>query len=674
MNKNLNQSNEAKRLDDLKSYDILNQIEQSDYDFLTKMASQICNTKISLISLITEDKQWFLSHEGLDTRETPREFAFCSHAIESPKDIFIIEDSREDNRFKNNPLVTGEPNVIFYAGVPLISKKGYSLGTLCVIDDKPKQLNEDQIESLKLLRNQVMQVLELRKKTIEVNRLNNELSKTTKIFNESQKFNNIGAWELDLNTNKTHWTDEVYAIHELPLDYEHNFEKAIKFYHEDDRNLIDKTLRNVLSTGENFDITCRLITAKNNIKWVRTTGIKWTEDPENPKLIGSFQDVTKSKLSKEKLEKTLAENQAVFDASTHVTIVTTDISGIITRFNKGAEINLGYKAEEVVGKHTPVIFHQEEEIEELKEQFFKPSNEKIEDFKTLTSNVKLNTTDTKSWTHVRKDKSTYPVLMTVSPIKKNNEITGFLGIGINISEIKKAERYILSLLKISDNQVNRLRNFADIVTHNLRSHSGGISMLLDLLKDESPNIYNNENIQYLKGASDNLTNTIKHLTDIVQTNLESSQDYIVINLKTVVDYNINSLLSLARNNQVIIKNNISDDMQVFGLAAYVDSITVNFLTNGIKYASKERDSFVEVSAEKKDDYTVLIFKDNGLGIDLKKNKEKLFGLHKTFHSHKDSRGIGLFITRNQIEAMGGHVEVESEVNVGTTFKVFLKNS
>ncbi|MBY0486748.1 MAG: hypothetical protein K2P85_06125 [Flavobacteriaceae bacterium] len=105
--------NEIERLKELESYQIIGEMEDFDYDFLTQMASEICGTKISLISLITDEKQWFLSHNGLETRETPKEFAFCAHAINRPEEVFVIEDSRKDERFYDNPLVTGDPNVIF---------------------------------------------------------------------------------------------------------------------------------------------------------------------------------------------------------------------------------------------------------------------------------------------------------------------------------------------------------------------------------------------------------------------------------------------------------------------------------------------------------------------------------------------------------------------------------
>lgn len=154
---------ESDRMKDLKSYSILDSLPETDYDNITAIAAEICNTEISLISLIDNKRQWFKSHHGLHATETPREFAFCAYAINEPDNIFIVQDARIDARFHDNPLVTGDPYVIFYAGVPLISDNGLPLGTLCVIDHKPKLLSNSQINSLNALANQVMNILNLRK-------------------------------------------------------------------------------------------------------------------------------------------------------------------------------------------------------------------------------------------------------------------------------------------------------------------------------------------------------------------------------------------------------------------------------------------------------------------------------------------------------------------------------
>lgn len=159
----------------MRSYSILDTLPESDYDNITKIAAEICGTPISLISLIDDKRQWFKSHHGLDATETPKEYAFCGHAINTPNDVFIVQDARKDERFHDNPLVTGDPHVIFYAGVPLVSEAGLPLGTLCVIDHKPNLLSQSQISSLSALSNQVFNLLELRKSKQQLERTIMEL-------------------------------------------------------------------------------------------------------------------------------------------------------------------------------------------------------------------------------------------------------------------------------------------------------------------------------------------------------------------------------------------------------------------------------------------------------------------------------------------------------------------
>ncbi len=158
--------NENARLKELNSFDVLDTLPEKDYDELTAIAAQICGTPISLVSIIDEKRQWFKSNYGLCASETPRDLAFCAHAIAEPSNIFVVEDARKDERFWDNPLVTGEPHVIFYAGIPIVTEEGFALGTLCVIDHTPRTLSLDQQTALRALSNQIMNLLKLRKSKI----------------------------------------------------------------------------------------------------------------------------------------------------------------------------------------------------------------------------------------------------------------------------------------------------------------------------------------------------------------------------------------------------------------------------------------------------------------------------------------------------------------------------
>ncbi|MBE9461546.1 PAS domain-containing protein [Dyadobacter subterraneus] len=159
---------ENDRITALRSYDILDTLPEQDYENITQLASEICQTPIALVSLVDDKRQWFKSNYGLAARETPREYSFCAHAINNPTETFVINDSREDIRFSQNPLVTGDPNVIFYAGTPLVDENGFALGSLCVIDNVPKQLSDSQLSALKILARQVVNLLTIRKQNKEL--------------------------------------------------------------------------------------------------------------------------------------------------------------------------------------------------------------------------------------------------------------------------------------------------------------------------------------------------------------------------------------------------------------------------------------------------------------------------------------------------------------------------
>jgi GAF domain-containing protein len=176
-------SNELKRRESLASYAILDTDPEPSFDDLTHLASFICKTPIALITLVDEHRQWFKSKVGLSSEETSRDIAFCSHAI-LQTEMFVVPDALQDARFRDNPLVGGEPHIRFYAGIPLINDDGFALGTLCVIDKRPRSLSDAETSALKALSRLVLGQMELRRNLIA---LKNALNSRSNEEHERQR-------------------------------------------------------------------------------------------------------------------------------------------------------------------------------------------------------------------------------------------------------------------------------------------------------------------------------------------------------------------------------------------------------------------------------------------------------------------------------------------------------
>ena len=318
----------------------------------------------------------------------------------------------------------------------------------------------------------------------------------------------------------------------------------------------------------------------------------------------------------------------------------------------------GYNMDEIMGKKPREFLNGPETDLETINQLNNAVKEK-KNLKTIVLNY--NKQKKKFWY----ESSTTPVF------DNQGNCIKFICVGRDVTTSKEKELEIKRILDVTNDQNDKLLNFAHIVSHNIRSHASNLSMILDVMENTEND---NEKLSYVemfKEATGKLSETIEYLNEIITIQKNINIDKKQVNLKDEIEKITSSLRQSIIENQIEITHSIPDDLKVNVIPAYLDNILLNLFTNAIKYKSTKRKAKLEIGYEINESYTIISFKDNGLGINLNKNGHKIFGMYKTFHGNDDAKGIGLFITKNQLEAMKGRIEVESEENLGSTFKIYL---
>lgn len=436
-------TNELERIKALKRYSIMDSLPEDEYDSITKLASFICETPISLVSLLDEERQWFKSAVGLDAKETAREISFCQYAIMGDG-VYEVSNALDDNNFSENPLVTGDPNIRFYAGAPIKDEEGFNLGTLCVIDTVPRTLSEQQKEALQLLSHQVVSLLKLRK--------NN-----TKLIETQKEFQNFISLSKDLvciaNVDGNYY--KVNPAFTTVLGYskeELEGQPFIKFVHPED---LDKTYKEVAKLSQG--LTTISFENRSRCKDGRYVTLSWntSPDPVTGNLYCIARDMTIENQQKQVLKQTTTDLTAILN-SAEFSIIATDKEGNIKQFNKGAEKLLGYNAAEVIDKKYASDFHLQDEVEKrAKELSSELSENVIVGFDTLVIKVqKFDLADSHQWSYVKKDGTVFPIVLSVTAIKNDlGDITGYLGIAKDITKEKEAEQELIdSKILLDDSQ------------------------------------------------------------------------------------------------------------------------------------------------------------------------------------------------------------------------------
>ncbi|PKD17140.1 hypothetical protein APR41_06820 [Salegentibacter salinarum] len=259
------------------------------------------------------------------------------------------------------------------------------------------------------------------------------------------------------------------------------------------------------------------------------------------------------------------------------------------------------------------------------------------------------------------------------PEIENGEVKGFYVHVADVSPIKKLEKKLKKSNAKVKKQNNRLLNFANIVSHNLKSYSGNLESLLNLYETADSDEEKAEIWNYLQSLSSEFSSTVSDLNEIVKLKNQKDISLTDLSLTQFIQKTKNILRVEIKKSKAIIKSNVDEETIIKANPAYLESILLNILSNSLKYRNPEKPLEIELNCFSSKKRIVLNIKDNGLGIDLKKYGKDLFGMYKTFHGNADAQGIGLFITKYQVEAMGGEISVESAVGEGADFKVSFRN-
>jgi PAS domain S-box-containing protein len=301
--------NETARLDALQRYAVLDTLPEQEFNDLSRMAALICGTPIALVSLVDADRQWFKSKIGLEESETPRDIAFCAHAILQP-DVMVVPDALQDEKFRNNPLVTGEPKVRFYAGAALMTQEGYALGTLCVMDRVPRQLSPEQLEALRALGRLVVAQLELRRSVADLSKAIRERRLTEEeldqLFTLSLDMLCIAGFDGYFKRINPAW-EKILGIPTAEL----LSKPYSEFVHPDDRAITEAEAQKIDEGEQAISFENRYRRADGSYRW-----LLWNATPsmEQKLVFAVARDITQRKEAERRLSTGYAVTRVLAEA------------------------------------------------------------------------------------------------------------------------------------------------------------------------------------------------------------------------------------------------------------------------------------------------------------------------------------------------------------------------
>lgn len=464
-----------------------------------------------------------------------------------------------------------------------------------------------------------------------------------------------GWWEYDVNTEELFWCRETKRIHQVPDSYQPTAQEGINFFKSGySRNKVSMLFHRLNSNHQSYDINLLLVTYMGQERWVRITGKPVVENGKTVKVFGTIKDVHEEVMAETRIKENQQLLRTLVD-SLPLNVYVKDLESRKILVNK-SECNYFEKsAEELIGKTDFDLF--EKEVAQMSRE------EDIQVMKNLTPIIGKETQS------ILNGKVTHHLTSKIPYFDLDGKVCGLIGMSLDITHMKKKEEQLRSLNTTAVMQNQKLISFAHIVSHNLRSHSANFSMLLGFLDAEKDPTERLRLIKMLRQASDNLLETLGNLNQVVDVNSNTLVIKKPVHLRHAVVKVLQDQSGLLEHNHAQVANHVPEHLQIHCVPAYLDSILLNLISNAVKYKSPDRKLQITIDAFESQKGIDLSISDNGLGIDLNKYGNKIFGMYKTFHNREDAKGFGLYLVKNQIEAMGGSITVQSEVDKGTTFNV-----
>lgn len=468
----------------------------------------------------------------------------------------------------------------------------------------------------------------------------------------------IGTWQFNNLTKELYWSDATKELHEVPQDYHPEASQAINFYKNgESRSKITEAFQNAIVNNQAYDLELELITAKGSCIWVRATGQSDFKNGICVNQYGTFENINARKKKEHQIRVTSEKFQKLF-LNSNLGIAILDTSTLqFLNTNPTLEKFLKLKKADLLKSSFETVIDKDDFVKWF-DNLEKVLNKKTDHIKQA---ITLRASDgtviyTQTICNVIHDEHGDPENLVIQIL--------------DITKERNAEEEKALFLKQLMNKNDRLLNFAYIVSHNLRSHSSNFKGLIDYYQDSEEEEERSKIIGMLAISSDNLNSTIEDLNQVVSIHSKK------VKLKRIAlkEFILNRLGSLSldimqHGYDVVI--NIDEDLHVIAFPAYLESIILNLATNCIKYKDPNKVLKINISANIVNNNCLIVVSDNGLGIDLARHGDKIFGMYQTFHEHKDSNGLGLFMTKNQVEAMGGNISVQSKVGTGTKFTIEL---